>query len=297
MALYETAQQHIAARRELRKAHEQEALRLAERDSAFARARRDRQALAPLAARGERVSDYAEACARYDARRRELGLEPLPPACPRCGDTGFFRGAPCVCLKQEVCALIEAQTLSAWTPESFAETRFDLFGQEREAFFAKVYREAEQIAAHPDGLDKCTFVYCGKTGTGKSHLAKCLAAALRENGRTVLFFSAYAFFDLLGGLFKNEEKRLISGLLASCDGLFVDDLGTEACGDYARNVFTSLLSTRCEKNLLTVFTTNLVPADLQKVYGERILSRLADRRHAKVYLFEGRDVRLRSPQT
>ena len=290
MAIYHRALERIQAR--ARKEEYEAALRRAEADPEYAAAAAQYGALLPLAAKGERLGEYRDAKARFDAVKEKLGLRPPAPCCPLCGDTGFSEGKPCRCLKQEINALIEESVLGGLPDEFFSEAREDLFGEQKRGFFRKVYAEAEQLAAHPRDLPLKVLVYCGKTGTGKSHLAKCLATALKSNGGTALCFAAYPFFDLLSGLYRNEDRRLILSALTESDLLVVDDLGCEACGEYAKNVFVSLLSARADRGGLTVFTTNLMPKDLQTVYGERVLSRMLDKSRAKIYLLDGKDIRL-----
>ncbi len=293
MAIYQTATERIQSRAKARREAYGDALRRAETDPKYAAAEREFRALTPLAAKGEKLSEYAAAKSRLDALRKSLRLSLPDPDCPLCGDTGFDgSGRPCRCLRQEINRLIEESVLGGLPDEFFSEARDDLFGEEKRGFFRKVYAEAKSLAENPQNFSQCVFVYCGKTGTGKSHLAKCLATELKAKGGTALLFPAYPFFDLLSGLYKNEDKRVILSALADSDLLVVDDLGCEACGEYARNVFLSVLSARMEKKKLTVFTTNLMPKDLQTVYGERVLSRLFDKSKSKVYLFDGKDARL-----
>ena len=292
MAFYQQATERILARARKSRESYESALRQAQADPEYARAEAACRALVPLAAKGERVQDYENAKALLEKKKAALGLIPPAPTCKRCGDTGTADGKPCVCFLQEINALIEESVLGGLPEEKFSEAREDLFGEEKRAFFRKVYAEAKSLAARPQNTSLCNLVYCGKTGTGKSHLAKCLAAELKAHGGTALCFSAYSFFDLLSGLYKNEEKRVILSALCESDLLLVDDLGCEACGEYARNVFVSVLSARTERRKLTVITTNFMPKDLQTAYGERVLSRLLDKAHSKIYLFEGKDARL-----
>ena len=60
--------------------------------------------------------------------------------------------------------------------------------------------------------------------------------------------------------------------------LFDDDLGTEPCEVMEfGNVYTpliDLITTRCEEQLYTIFTTNLTPVQLEEKYGKRIVDRL-----------------------
>ena len=298
MALFQQAQQNLAERARQRQENYDRAVKEAQRkDAAFAKAERTVRVLAISAARGERLSEYAAAKKRHEELCRKKHLLPPQPACPRCGDTGFSEGVPCTCLRQEICSLLESSLLSAWEPVTADQVDFGKFSPAQADALKKRYAQADRIAKNPIRLTPCLLTYCGKTGTGKSFLAKYLAASLRRNGYTTLFLSSYALFDLLSKLYQSEDRSLITSVLSGCDALIVDDLGTEACAPSARNIFTSLLSVRAERKKLTVLTTNLYPDELKEVYGERIFSRLADRTLSRLYRFDGQDARLQTPET
>ena len=56
--------------------------------------------------------------------------------------------------------------------------------------------------------------------------------------------------------------------------IIIDDLGTELTTTYTAEVFFDLLNSRINDKKQTIINTNLSLAEVQKVYSERITSRI-----------------------
>lgn len=130
-------------------------------------------------------------------------------------------------------------------------------------------------------------VLTGKSGTGKSHLAMSVAWSVLERsnyGKNVLFVNYRELLDQLRFAMNDKEvQKQIQGALMSelktADLVVIDDIGAELGGNvasdssrYNNDTLTGLLEAR--QNMATVITTNLTAKELQKAYGERILSRI-----------------------
>ena len=117
----------------------------------------------------------------------------------------------------------------------------------------------------------------GPVGTGKTHLGM---AVLMELMRKPL----YLRFELLRKRyislpqFLNElrasyrEERLKD--LAECEFLIIDDLGIETLDEWGRDKVFTLVNTRYQEKLPTIFISDLSPQELVNKLDERILSRL-----------------------
>ena len=89
-----------------------------------------------------------------------------------------------------------------------------------------------------------------------------------------------------------DEKSLYSSLLCDCDLLVIDDLGCEPPFKNVTNEY--LLMVLCErtaKSLPTIITTNLSQNQLLDRYGDRVLSRLNDKRRGSFIEIKGEDLR------
>ena len=115
----------------------------------------------------------------------------------------------------------------------------------------------------------------GGVGAGKTHLAIEYGLALPDP-RHVRFVSWPQFME--------DRKRAI-GTTDAIDPLrdvqrwagflILDDLGAETPGSWATESVNLILSYRYNENLRTILTTNLNGEELEKLYGERITSRIA----------------------
>ena len=121
----------------------------------------------------------------------------------------------------------------------------------------------------------------GKTGTGKTFLASCVADALVKKDKSVMFVSA---FDLNVRLLKhhtsfdNERLSHIEPLI-DCDMLVIDDLGSESIyKNVTVELFYHVINERYNRGKSTLITTNLTLDEMTSRYGERTCSRLFDKR-------------------
>ena len=76
-----------------------------------------------------------------------------------------------------------------------------------------------------------------------------------------------------------------------CDLLILDDLGTEFSTQFAVSVIYNLITTRKNKGLSTIISTNLSAEELTKRYDDRIYSRIVGSDYTTLY-FSGSDYRL-----
>ena len=97
-----------------------------------------------------------------------------------------------------------------------------------------------------------------------------------------------------------SEDYSADGIASRVARLFLDDLGDELGGsanqrDLALDAVVSLLTFRAARSLPTWITTNLTLAEMQRTYGERIVSRL--RSSSEVVLLAGADRRLQKSRS
>lgn len=129
----------------------------------------------------------------------------------------------------------------------------------------------------------------GDIGTGKTHLAACIANEILNAGRRVVYttLSAYllkirATYDNHGG---NETEDAIKHDVLSAPLLFLDDLGKERATDWSLAQLFALIDYRYSHGLPTVITSNyaidalqdrLTPSGGERMTAEAICDRLAE---------------------
>ena len=256
---------------------------------------------------GEDVdNEMKEALAKLSERKKACLLEhgltgaDFEPhySCPVCHDTGVADGGYCSCFKARV---IEENFNSSNIGKTLDYQSFDSFDlnfypDEKTDNYPSTPREnmKRNLAVCQTFADKFDFVkksllLIGGTGLGKTFLSTCVAKRLLMSGKSVIYISAVDFFKRI------EKSRFDAGdsdirMFESCDLLIIDDLGTEAPSVYTTAVFSDILDKRwrCGKKLMISSNNRLT--DFERLYGERVFSRLAG--GFECLLFYGRDIRV-----
>lgn len=116
---------------------------------------------------------------------------------------------------------------------------------------------------------KGNIIMTGKAGRGKSHLAYSIIRGLSD--KTKKLGLLVNITDLLSEIKRDfSQEAFWLDKLKNVDYLVLDDLGAEKVSDWSISIIYSLLNKRTN----TIITTNLTPAEIRKIYGERIASRI-----------------------
>lgn len=204
--------------------------------------------------------------------------------CKECSDTGYIEGHLCDCLKKEINKELFALSgfthkLATFQDNISPNPAFDLM---------KKWCEVKN--------DKTNILICGHTGTGKTFLTECIASRLLEKNRIVLFTTAFNLNNAMLNYhisFDANRDEIIKPYLES-EVLIIDDLGSEPM---LKNVTQEYLYLIVNERMLakrpTIITTNLMLKDILNTYGERLFSRLSNKRVSIMINLEGEDLRLR----
>ncbi|MGO0123289.1 ATP-binding protein [Desulfothermobacter acidiphilus] len=120
-------------------------------------------------------------------------------------------------------------------------------------------------------------IITGAVGSGKTFLACCIANAVLEGGREVLFLVVPDFLDQIRASYDEEggfTEQEILAMAKTVPLLVLDDLGAFIYSEWARQKIYSLLDYRLNHRLPVVVTTNVALEDLEELLGERTISRL-----------------------
>jgi DNA replication protein DnaC len=211
--------------------------------------------------------------------------------CPVCSDSGYTKGSLCVCVKKQL-------TLSAYASAGLGKGLIDKTFDN----FSLKYYTGEDLTRMEKVLSICkeyvqTFtptsqplLFLGKTGLGKTHLSAAIAGGVAAKGYKVIYETSQKLFDTYEAARFARENAPDTEKYGECDLLLIDDLGAECGSQYTAATFFNLLNTRLMEGKPTVINTNLNRPQLEKTYGERVLSRLLG--EFRVLLFTGSDVRM-----
>jgi DNA replication protein DnaC len=120
-------------------------------------------------------------------------------------------------------------------------------------------------------------LFTGRAGSGKSHLAGMLTYGVTQGGFTALWYNVPELLKALRASFDDPSKPTEAEILGQCaavDLLTLDDLGSDRGTEYAIESIYAILTTRFELEKAVVITTNLSSAEIERIYGERIKSRI-----------------------
>ncbi|MCI6733506.1 MAG: ATP-binding protein [Clostridiales bacterium] len=239
------------------------------------------------------ASDMKAASETMKAIRKKLGVtdEMLIPDyhCKICNDTGITRsGKRCRCFEKLACEItleelgIAKKPLPLLSESAIKENNLD-------RYYAKFSGYCKKF-----GEIRKNVVISGSVGTGKSHLAACIANELIANNYNVVFVSACELDTIFIKYHTAPvyDKAFYLSLLCGCDLLVIDDLGAEPIfKNVTLEYLLLILSERLTKNMPYIITTNLSQEQLLDRYGDRILSRLNDKKHGVNIEIKGEDLR------
>lgn len=116
---------------------------------------------------------------------------------------------------------------------------------------------------------KTNLFLCGKSGTGKTHLAMCLAKDGAVYRRLPdIFREVRSSFDDL----RTEQEFL--NYYGSIKLLVVDEIGRQKYSPFEQNLFFEIIDKRWNNILPTTLVTNLNEKEFSQEYGTAIVDRL-----------------------
>lgn len=225
-------------------------------------------------------------------RRRGISIDPFKETffCPICRDSGRVESGLCECAERlRIELALEDSPPLRNIPDGPDAIDYSFYGKA-----ADEKRRIARFLSSELKAGKKIFLLTGKTGTGKTYVAGALVRQMLREGREIFAKSATelnrAFLACV--LADISRKDALWRDLVEPEIMLIDDLGVERI---LNNVTVPcLLDLICSRmdDKITIITTNLEPLDIERKYGQRILSRLLDKRRAAAAPFAGDDLRL-----
>lgn len=166
-------------------------------------------------------------------------------------------------------------------PLRFAERDFDNYNHHDLPERVRVKRIAKAFADNfAERADVGgSLIFCGKPGTGKTHLAAAIARSVTQQGFPVLFLSTLqairSIKDCYGKDSAKTETQALNYLFRP-RLLILDEVGVQFGSEAERIILFEILNGRYEKLLPTVLVSNLTEKELAPYLGERVLDRFSE---------------------
>lgn len=135
--------------------------------------------------------------------------------------------------------------------------------------FAANFPRATELGAN--------FVFCGKPGAGKTHLACAIGNAVMQNhGASVLFITVFDAIQRVKATYndKDQSERLVMQSFTKPDLLILDEVGVQFGTDYEKVIITDLINRRYNDMRPTIILSNLDEKELGEYLGERVMDRM-----------------------
>ena len=222
--------------------------------------------------------------------------------CQHCKDTGYIGGEKCSCFKQATIDVVYSQSniKGILEKENFSTFSYKYYSDEdinpvtRLSSLETAKRAVAECKHFIEDFDNKpkNILFYGDTGVGKTFLSNCVAKELLEKGYSVIYFTAFQFFDILSkGVFQKDADAITAHQnIYDCDLLIIDDLGTEFANAFTSSQLFLCVNERILRNKSTIISTNLNMSDLAEMYSERVPSRITSN-YTVIKLF-GDDIRI-----
>jgi len=127
-----------------------------------------------------------------------------------------------------------------------------------------------------------SMVFCGKPGTGKTHLAYSIVNALQTIRVTAVVRTAADMTSEVKDAYKIDHSDVtpttVSLKFAEFDLLVIDEVGVQVSSDAEKRIFFNIINKRYENMLPTILISNLALPELTEFIGERVVDRMRENR-------------------
>lgn len=163
-------------------------------------------------------------------------------------------------------------------PKRFQKRTFENYtatNDEQEKALAKARAYATNF---PRAMELgASFVFCGKPGTGKTHLACAIANHVMATfGASALFTTVFDAISRVKATYGDSgtSEREVMRSLVQPDLLILDEVGVQFGTEYEKVIITDIINRRYSDMRPTIILSNLDQAELEDYLGARVIDRM-----------------------
>lgn len=154
---------------------------------------------------------------------------------------------------------------------SFENYHVNHSGQERAVNAARKYAQNFQNSI-------ASFIFSGKPGTGKNHLASAIGNYLIIHGKSVLIITVADLMSNIKETF-NKSSRIITEEkllhhLSTVDLLMIDEIGMQLESKYEKIIINQIIDRRSSSKKSTGMLSNLNYQEMKRLLGDRVIDRM-----------------------
>lgn len=121
------------------------------------------------------------------------------------------------------------------------------------------------------------FIFSGRPGTGKNHLASAIGNYLILRGYSVLIVTVADLMSNMKGTFNEfsqiTEEKLINDF-STVDLLIIDEIGMQIESRYEKVIINQIIDRRSSSKKPTGMLSNLNYINMKKLLGDRVIDRM-----------------------
>lgn len=218
----------------------------------------------------------------YQARQiaMGLGLAPIVCGCPQCAAErqAEAHAREAADAERARAARVAALHVTSGIPRRFESKRLADYavsapGQHR------IRDLAERYVAKFNERPSASLIFCGKPGTGKTHIACGIGNALIEAGQRVVFSTVLAAIRSIKETYRHGSERSESEAIAALVApavLIMDEVGAQTGSEHEKMLMFEIINERYQQCRATILISNLTPDELGAYLGDRMMDRFRE---------------------
>ncbi len=210
---------------------------------------------------------------------RVIGTKPIFSNCPKCAEE---RKAEEERLKDQANKdQINKELQKSEIPKRYQPLTMDDFNPsvDTDAYYAiKVARKYLDKFSERKKMGG-SLVFCGKPGTGKTHLACSIGMVLLGQGYRVRYKNIFNLMADIKATYAKKSEKTEAGVINSYIGLdllIIDEVGVQYGSDAEKILFYQIINGRYEEVKPTILISNLPENELTEFIGERCIDRMRE---------------------